>query len=211
MDSDAPTSLWKKRRAPTGGVSPSAYPPPRDQERGMDLNELRHRTLLDPNIPQGLRRALEAGASLESIHLDARGRWWHQGEPFINQRLIDLFHRSLHQTQAGTWLLTIPPFSYPVTVEHTGRFVHRVERRGEDYFLLTRDGREVSLDPARLSTDGVDGLFTDIDGQTARLVDDAWKALSPLVDQIDGGWVLNWLGQRYTLCTYKPANVQGAK
>jgi hypothetical protein len=168
----------------------------------MDLNELRQRTLLDPDIPEGLRRALEAGASLESIHLDARGRWWHQGEPFINQRLIHLFHRSLHQTLAGTWLLTIPPFSYPVTVEHTGRFVHRIERKDTCYLLMTRDGREVPFDPATLSTDGVDGLFTVVNGETARFVDDAWKALSPCVDLDDDGWVLDWLGQRYKVSTH---------
>lgn len=162
----------------------------------MNLNELRQQALHDPDIPAGLRRALEAGFSLESIHLDARGRWWHQGEPFINQRLIGLFHRSLHHTAGGTWLLTIPPFSYPVTVEGVGRFIHRIERQGDTSVMHTRDGCEWPFDPHALTTDGLDGLFTLINGERARFVDDAWKALSPHIDLVDDMWVLNWQGQQ---------------
>jgi len=162
----------------------------------MSLNELRHRALLDPDTPPGLRRALQAGAPLEAIHLDARGRWWHEGEPFVHPRLIQLFHRSLHQTPGGTWLLTIPPYSYPVTVEKTGRFVHRILRTDGSSRLCTYDGREVLFDRGALFTDGVDGLFTVIEGHTARFVEDAWKTLSLCMEQVEDGWVLDWQGQR---------------
>jgi len=168
----------------------------------MNLHELRHRALLDPDTPPGLRRALEAGAPLETIHLDARGRWWHEGEPFVHPRLIQLFHRSLHQTPGGTWLLTIPPFSYPVTVELTGRFIHRILRQGSSCLLCTRDGRELPFDPDNLVTDGVDGLFTVIDGEPARFVEDAWKTLSPFIEQVDNAWVLDWQGKRSLLGPY---------
>ena len=175
----------------------------------MDLNELRHRALLDPDTPSGLRRALEAGAPLEAIHLDARGRWWHEGEPFVHPRLIQLFHRSLHQTPGGTWLLTIPPFSYPVTVGHTGRFIHRLLRTGSSFLLATLDGREVPFERDKLVTDGVDGLYTVIDGETARFVDDAWKTLSPCIDQVNQSWVLDWQGQRSPIGNY-PSPVEKA-
>lgn len=176
------------------------------------LIELRHRALLDPDTPTGLRRALEDGAPLETIHLDARGRWWHEGEPFVHSRLIQLFHRSLHQTPGGTWLLTIPPFSYPVTVEHTGRFIHRILRQGPSCLLCTPDGRERPFDPDALVTDGLDGLYTEIEGETARFVEDAWKTLSPFIEQVDNFWVLDWRGRRSVLGNYLgPPAQEGTK
>lgn len=65
--------------------------------------------LADTSLPEPVRRFLQSGATLESIYLDAEGRWFHQGEPFVNEALALLFTRSLVRTAGGTWMLSIPP------------------------------------------------------------------------------------------------------
>lgn len=85
----------------------------------------------DPTLPEPIRRALTAGMPLERLELDEEGHFYHQGEPFLNENVARLFHRSLRRTPGGTWLIDIPPFSYPLRVADTAYVVRRVEFRGE--------------------------------------------------------------------------------
>lgn len=109
---------------------------------------------IDPTLPEPVRRFLAAGARLESIVLDAEGQWRHEGEPFVNERLRDLFHRSIGRTEGGTWVLRIAPYTYPITVEDTPYHVRslRLDGQGaaERALLRLSDGEEEALDPATL-------------------------------------------------------------
>jgi len=177
------------------------------------LDALRAQTADDPDVPANVRAFLKGGAPLEEIRLDARGRWWHQGEPFQNQRLIDLFCRSVRQTAAGTWLLVIPPYTYPIIVERTGWFathLHLTSFGQQHTFAFTLLGGEHIHTPTpTLVTDGVDfvalawtpapatddaPLAQSADESTAptpriiRLIGAAYDRILDHIDETDGGW-----------------------
>lgn len=151
-----------------------------------DLDALRACALADPSLPPGLARALGEGLPLEDIRLDARGRWWHQGEPFEHLRLRALFHRALQQTAHGTWLVVLPPFSYPVTVEGDHVFIVRWLDGGSRVRLA--DDAVRTLEGTRWETDGLDVVrVLWPDGLRARVVGSAWRTLEGWVDEDAGG------------------------
>src|SRR5437879_3580541 len=85
---------------------------------------------IDPTLPEPVRRFLAAGARLEPSVLDAEGRWHHEGGEFLNEKLQLLFHRSIGRTPGGTWVLVIPPFTYPIQVEDTPYHVRSLRISG---------------------------------------------------------------------------------
>lgn len=142
-------------------------------------------TLADPDVPETVRQALLRGAKLESIRLDARGRWWHQGEAFENQRLASLFSRSVHATPQGTWLVTIGRYSYPVEVEDVGVHIHRLEPcpEGPGWIAHCTSGHSEVLLAEALCTDGDSWLGATLsDGRLARCVGAAHAALASQID-----------------------------
>jgi uncharacterized protein len=91
------------------------------------MNEDRPKAEIDPTLPETVRRFLEQGALLESIRLDARGNWTHEGLAIDNPRIVALFNRSVSRTSGGTWILEVGPYTYPIEVEDTGFFVEQVD------------------------------------------------------------------------------------
>ncbi len=81
---------------------------------------------IDPSLPEIVRQFLLSGKKLEEIKLDARGKWTHEGLDFENPRIVKLFSRSIARTEGGTWVLNIPPFTYPIEIEDTAFFVEHV-------------------------------------------------------------------------------------
>lgn len=164
------------------------------------LEDLRRRTLDDPDVPAGIRRALDAGAQLERIHLDARGRWSHEGESFENRRLIDLFHRSVTRTPSGLWLLSIPPYSYPITVDDAGWFIVRVTESDGRIGGELAGGELVVLDCGAFSTDGRDRVYVQLaDGRRARLIDRAWRWVESALTEQGGQWAVVLADGRHCL------------
>lgn len=108
------------------------------------------RLLADETLPLPVRQFLSAGGQLEQIVLDEEGLWSHQGEPFENPALIALFSRSLVRTPGGTWLVHVPPFSYPVEVRDTPYYVRSARCDGDQVVLHLSDDSEERLDPATL-------------------------------------------------------------
>lgn len=150
------------------------------------LETLRKNAIADHEIPEGVRRFLEQGADLEDIRLSERGIWFHQGEPFLNQKLSDLFHRSLRRTDNGTWFLHIDPYSYPVTVELTDTFVHRLlsDSVTPQARIIGRGAHHQQLiDLHTLYSDGDQCVATRIDGKPARLVDTAYRQILERLDE----------------------------
>jgi hypothetical protein len=166
---------------------------------------------IDPTLPEPVRRFLQTGARLESIVLDAEGRWLHEGEVIENPRLRALFHRSIGRTSGGTWVLSIGPFTYPIQVEDTPYHVRslRVEDEGEGgprVMLRLSDDTEEALDPAtlRLSQEEGRGLSCKVKGGAweARLCRPAYLALAPRLVEgggEDGGYALELGGRRFPL------------
>lgn len=157
------------------------------------LEQLRRQALSDPETPEPVRRALAGGATLEEIRLDARGRWWHQGEPFVNERLARLFSQSLVQTEAGLWLLQIGGQSYPVEVEETGAFCERFDVGADRVTLRLTSGEEVAVGLAGWMTDGESRIGIRLsDGRDVRLTGQAHQAALALAAEVEGGWVISF-------------------
>jgi hypothetical protein len=164
------------------------------------------RLLADETLPAPVRQFLAAGGQLEQIVLDEQGLWSHQGEPFQNPALIALFSRSLVRTPGGTWLVHIPPFSYPVEVRDTPYFVRSARGAGDEVFLHLSDDSEERLDPATLRYVEGRGLYCRVKagrvnaderpGSAARLLRPAYFALSSLISEEPGGFFFTLAGQR---------------
>ena len=90
------------------------------------MSEEKNNWLADPTIPEPIRRALQSGALLERIELDSEGHFWHEGERIEDQRLCDLFHRSIQRTLGGSYLLVVAPFSYPLLVRDVPYWVRQL-------------------------------------------------------------------------------------
>ena len=107
---------------------------------------------IDSTLPETVQRFLRAGARLESIRLDRRGRWWHQGERVTHPRILALFSRSVDRTEGGTWVLRVPPFTYPIEVEATPLFVTRLSVDADSATLdaSLSDGTREAIEPSAL-------------------------------------------------------------
>lgn len=168
-----------------------------DEVSGDEVKQL----LRDPGLPEPVRRALLGGAKLERIELDPEGQWRHQGEPFTNPNLIALFHRSITRTAGGTYVLQIPPFTYPITVADTPRFVRHVriagsEAGGPAVTLLLSDGSEQPLAADGLAYVADRGLYCRVrapDGSRwpARFLRPAYYALAEHLVEEDGAFQLD--------------------
>ena len=158
------------------------------------LEELRQQAAADPEIPEGVRNFLIAGATLDEIRLDAYGRWFHQGEPFVNVKLANLFHQSLHRTQAGTWLLRIPPYTYPVSVELTNLFIKsfKDDTSAPKASIVGRPDHTPIVDLTQIYSDGEELLACRIDGKPARIVDVAYRDLLEKLDEDNGKYVVRF-------------------
>lgn len=91
-----------------------------------ELAGLRAAAVSDPEIPEAVRGFLSGGAQLDALRLTALGRWTYNGRPVEHPRVIALFSRSLSRTTSGTWVLRIPPYTYPVLVDGAGQFIDKV-------------------------------------------------------------------------------------
>lgn len=145
---------------------------------------------IDPTLPKIVQRFLASGAQLESIRLDAEGTWWHRRALFENPKLIKLFHASVGRTEGGTWVLEIPPFTYPIEVEDTGFFIKWLDINAETgtVHLHLLGGDTATLDPSTLKADGR-GMTCHIrDGRfRARFMRGAYYALADHISFIEEG------------------------
>lgn len=175
------------------------------------LGQLRARVLEDQETPEPVRRALECGASLESIRLDERGRWWHEGEAFANERLSLLFSKSLFQTAGGVWFLRIGAQSYPVTVEGAGAFAVQLWCCDADVRLTLSTGEEALATGGVWISDGEERLGIRLaDGRDVRLVGRAHQEALSRVEFRDGGWELSLPQGRFLFESW-PAEPRGRR
>lgn len=145
----------------------------------------------DETLPAPVREFLRGGGTLERIRLDEEGRFWHEGEPILNERLRALFHRSVERSPGGTWVLHVPPFVYPIEVADTPYHVRSLrlspgERR---VWLRLSDESEEALDATTLSYDERRGLAAAVKGgaHRARLTRAAFHALCDRLEETPAG------------------------
>lgn len=157
------------------------------------------RLLADPTLPAPVRQFLAAGGQLERIVLDAEGQWRHEGEAFANPALIALFHRSLQRTPGGTWVLHIPPFTYPVELADTPYYVRGARCPGPQVILSLSDDSEEVLEPTTLRYVEERGLYCRVKGtpgEPARLLRPAYFALAGQITEEAGCYYLTLAGER---------------
>lgn len=119
---------------------------------------------IDETLPEVVQEYLRKGYELEEIRLDATGKWTHEGLDFENPKIVNLFSRSVGRTEGGTWVLEIPPFTYPITVEDTGFFVERVDLNQSPPKLYLSDSTTEELDPATLEYKPEGRLYCTVKG-----------------------------------------------
>jgi hypothetical protein len=151
------------------------------------LEDLRAAALADPEIPEAVRSFLGSGARLDRLALDALGRWSFQGGPVEHPRVVALFSRSVHRTSAGTWVLRVPPFTYPILVEGTGWFIRRLVVDEGEWFGMTTGALRVALGDAELVTDGRQFLGARIADKIHRFIEAAHQDLLSTVGVDDAG------------------------
>jgi hypothetical protein len=93
----------------------------------MDESQTGVNDSIDETLPDVVKDFLKQGGELESIVLRDTGEWRHEGMEFPNERIVDLFDRSVGRTEGGTWVLEIGRFTYPIEVEDTGFFVEHID------------------------------------------------------------------------------------
>ena len=160
---------------------------------------------IDPTLPEAVRRFLASGAALESIRLDDRGQWWHRGGHIENERVLDLFYRSVSRTCGGTWVLEIGRFTYPIEVEDTPFFIDSFQvdlRDTDEVIVLSLMGghrEELQLDTLRY-TEGL-GLSCAVFGGRfrARFMRDPYHRLAERLVEVDGEFALVISGRNVPL------------
>ncbi len=167
-----------------------------------NTNHLRQQTIDDEEIPALVRKFLAAGADLEDIRLNARGEWMHQDEHFINKKLSQLFHRSLHQTSKGTWYLQVNPYTYPVTVELTHQFIDRLQHEdgATKAHIVGKDPNTYTdIDLQDLYTDGDEIIAMRHNDAPTRFVGQAYRDLLLQLNQDGEQFYIEWHTQRLNL------------
>ena len=112
----------------------------------------------------------------------------HQGERFQNDKLSSCFIRSIQRTDGGTYLIVIPPYSYPFVVADAPRQVRHIRQDDARVWLVLSDEQEQILDPSTLSYVPDRGLYCQVDAPgvqrwPARFLRPAYYALLSHIDQ----------------------------
>ena len=176
--------------------APSGLAPPSADAATAGLSTDAQRLLADATLPGPVRQFLLAGGQLERIVLDAEGTWQHEGEPFENPALIALFNRSLQRTAGGTWVLHIPPFTYPIELADTPYYVRSARHEDGRIMLHLGEEREQPLDPDTLCYVEGRGLYCRVNGGAARLLRPAYFALAGQIAETADGFYLELAGKR---------------
>lgn len=78
-----------------------------------------------PVIPDYIRKQMESGEE-DKIKLDAEGKWFHNGRPFLNKKIIDFFNRSIDITEDGIYVVSYSDYVHPIIVEDVPVFINGI-------------------------------------------------------------------------------------
>lgn len=103
-----------------------------------------------PEIPEYIKELIASGSVIDEIYIDREGVWFHNGEKFTNEKIINFFSRSVRVTADGEYVIQYGDYVYPVKVEDTPYFVTGVTYTGfgdfERIFLNLSSGETEELD-----------------------------------------------------------------
>ncbi|NVJ04773.1 DUF1285 domain-containing protein [Myxococcus sp. AM001] len=133
------------------------------------------------------------------IRLDARMRWWHDDEPILHPKIIELFNASLVLDETGRYQLRIGDDWCFIQVEGAAYEVRTVDVTPDERVsvrLSDRTAEALDVASLHLDADGVLSCRVKQGRAQARLSRDAQYQLGLLLEEgPDGGLVLS-VGQR---------------
>jgi hypothetical protein len=121
-----------------------------------------------------------------SLKLSRFGEWWHEGKPFANPRLADLFHRSIvWDDSLKQYFIQIGKQRAAFTCEDCAFFVSTLNDDGAPWLINCLHGVSEPLDPATLSIGGEEQIYCSLQsGHRARFLSAALQvALRHAVDE----------------------------
>lgn len=132
------------------------------------------------------------------LHHD--GRWSHEGQPILNQRLREHFDRHVrYLPDEAKYIVTLRHFRGEIELEEAGFFVREVDC--ETATVCLSDGSQDRLDPTTLSLSPIDGAMLcrvkqDLapGGLPARFTHAAHAELANALEDDEGHWTLTLAG-----------------
>lgn len=105
-----------------------------------------------------------------SLRLSKTGEWFHNGTPFENQRVIDLFNRSVcWDDQRKTYVVRIGQGQALFSFDDTPYFVAELLDDASPWHVLLTDGSREELRPDTLRVGAEGQIYCEIkDGHRAR-------------------------------------------
>ncbi|MGO9831141.1 MAG: DUF1285 domain-containing protein [Myxococcaceae bacterium] len=128
--------------------------------------------------------------------LDRELRWFHDGQPVVHPRIVELFNESLVPTEDGRFLLRIGSDWAYVTVEDAAYRVTGLDATETQVFLRLSDRTGEALDPTTLALepDGVLSARVKSGRAKARFSRQAQVALGALLEESAEGLALGLPG-----------------
>jgi len=115
----------------------------------------------DPSVSKAIYTAYLEG----SLKLSKTGEWWHEGRPFANLRLAELFHHSIVWAEVEKrYFVQIGQQRASFDCEDTAYFVLQVDETATPWQLSVSDGSTEQLDPKSLSLGLEDQIYCTIKG-----------------------------------------------
>ena len=159
-----------------------------------------------PEIPSYIKELLESGEQIDEIRLTKEGKWFHNGEPFINEKIIALFTKSVDITADGRYVIHYGNHTYPIVVEDTPYFITGVRFEGfasfERIFITLSSGDIEELDIYSLYCGANNALYCRIKGgrMPARFMrSPSFYILERLEEETDGQYSVRLCGQKIEL------------
>jgi hypothetical protein len=101
----------------------------------------------------------------KNLKLSATGEWWHDGRPFENRKLIELFNRSIVWDQnKDRYLLQIGGNQASFEYEDTVYFVTSLHDQNSPWKLALSDQTEELLAPSSLSLGSQNQIYCTVKG-----------------------------------------------
>ena len=159
-----------------------------------------------PEIPEEIKEMMLEGTLPDEIFLDKEGRWFHNGQPFLNEKIIDFFNKSINVTADGQYVIHYSNFTYPIRVEDTPLFVTGVRFEGfgsfERIFINLSDGECEELNINTLYYGANNALYCRVKNgkMPARFMrSPSFYILERLEEEQDGSYSLRLCGQKVEL------------
>lgn len=95
-----------------------------------------------------------------SLELSSEGVWIHNGTPYQNEKLSEMFSRSIiWDEKGGEYLVEIGNQRATFTCHDTAYFVRSIDDNGKDWVLQLSDGTSETLSPTSLEIGANDAIY----------------------------------------------------